>query len=163
MQLLMKYIPQNVLPCKLKTLEDFRRLRENYDYELEGDEGYRKYRKHWREQLKLLSDYVANGLIDNDEADEIRASMIAEKNRGALTDRKTNTLNSDGFEDEAQVALAKARREGSPVSLAMLDIDFFKQSNDTHGHLTGDAVLNRLRDRLNNMTREGDIVARWGG
>jgi diguanylate cyclase (GGDEF)-like protein len=144
-------------------IEDFRRLRENYDNEFADDEGYKKYRKHWGEQLKLLSSYVRDGLMDNNEADEIIASIIAEKNRGALTDRKTNTLNSAGFEDEAQSSLTKARREGSPVSLAVLDIDFFKRINDTHGHLTGDAVLNRLGDRLNTMTREDDIVARWGG
>jgi diguanylate cyclase (GGDEF)-like protein len=56
-----------------------------------------------------------------------------------------------------------ARRYGRPLSLALADIDRFKQLNDSHGHLFGDVVLQGIADAFRTYARGSDIVARYGG
>ncbi len=55
------------------------------------------------------------------------------------------------------------RPEGSRLGLALLDLDHFKRVNDTFDHSVGDAVLERIAERLRRATRDADVVARWGG
>ena len=59
--------------------------------------------------------------------------------------------------------LALARRQGQPLSLVLVDVDHFKNVNDTYGHATGDEVLRRLGGTLRHSFRDEDVVARWGG
>ena len=59
--------------------------------------------------------------------------------------------------------LARAKREGAPVAVIMLDLDHFKQVNDTYSHSAGDEVLKKLADTLRNGARESDIMCRYGG
>jgi len=56
-----------------------------------------------------------------------------------------------------------ARRYKSAFSVVIFDIDYFKRVNDSYGHLTGDNVLKTIALRLNDMVREADIPARFGG
>lgn len=62
-----------------------------------------------------------------------------------------------------QKSLATATREGKPLALVLLDIDHFKQVNDTYGHLVGDGVISRLGRLLRQRFRISDIRGRWGG
>ena len=57
----------------------------------------------------------------------------------------------------------RAKREGYPLSVAILDIDFFKQVNDSYGHEAGDMALIHLAGILSKLTRVGDYVFRYGG
>jgi diguanylate cyclase (GGDEF)-like protein len=59
--------------------------------------------------------------------------------------------------------LLRAARSGQPLSLVMLDIDHFKQVNDTHGHHAGDTVLQRVGRQLSEECRSSDLVSRYGG
>ncbi|MDD4956529.1 MAG: GGDEF domain-containing protein [Candidatus Omnitrophica bacterium] len=59
--------------------------------------------------------------------------------------------------------LDRARRLGLTFSIAMVDVDHFKNCNDKHGHLVGDAVLKKIADRLNRSVREVDMICRYGG
>ncbi|NTV94961.1 MAG: GGDEF domain-containing protein [Thiobacillus sp.] len=59
--------------------------------------------------------------------------------------------------------MQRALRYGTPLALAMLDLDHFKQINDTYGHDAGDLVLVRLAETLHQLMREVDVVARMGG
>ena len=59
--------------------------------------------------------------------------------------------------------LLRAEREHYQVSVVMMDIDHFKQFNDTYGHEAGDVVLQALAAHLEALTRQGDIVCRYGG
>jgi diguanylate cyclase (GGDEF)-like protein len=59
--------------------------------------------------------------------------------------------------------LATARRAGTPVSLLLLDVDRFKQYNDTFGHPAGDDVLRRTAALIRSVVRESDLPARYGG
>jgi diguanylate cyclase (GGDEF)-like protein len=59
--------------------------------------------------------------------------------------------------------LRRARRYERPLSIAIVDLDDFKQVNDRFGHGAGDGVLRRAAERMKESTRESDVVARWGG
>jgi diguanylate cyclase (GGDEF)-like protein len=81
----------------------------------------------------------------------------------ARTDPLTGLLNRRALTELAQRAMAHAVRHGSPLALVLIDIDHFKQINDTHGHAAGDAVLVGLARLLNGNLRAGDACARLGG
>ncbi|MBN93669.1 MAG: hypothetical protein CL928_06275 [Deltaproteobacteria bacterium] len=62
-----------------------------------------------------------------------------------------------------QTELQRARRQGAPFALIMLDLDHFKSINDTHGHLCGDAVLAAVGQRIRDILRNSDTKCRYGG
>jgi diguanylate cyclase (GGDEF)-like protein len=80
-----------------------------------------------------------------------------------LTDPLTGCVNRRGFDQELGRELARATRAGSEFSLLALDIDYFKNVNDTRGHMAGDAVLREIGGLLKHSRRAGDVVARTGG
>jgi diguanylate cyclase (GGDEF)-like protein len=86
-----------------------------------------------------------------------------ELDRQSRSDHLTGVLNRRGFEMQLKLALASARRRNSPVSVVMVDLDHFKQVNDTHGHDVGDQVIRHLSDTMRQRVRDSDIVARMGG
>jgi two-component system cell cycle response regulator len=81
----------------------------------------------------------------------------------ALTDDLTGLHNQRYLNAHLQTTLAKAELTRKPVSLMMLDIDFFKRVNDSHGHAVGNAVLKELARRMVRNLREFDMAARVGG
>jgi len=83
--------------------------------------------------------------------------------QAALTDGLTGMQNRRYFDDALKEYLGEFRRIGRPVGLMILDLDHFKQVNDTYGHDVGDVVLRAVADCLKDMTRYHDIVARLGG
>jgi diguanylate cyclase (GGDEF)-like protein len=78
-------------------------------------------------------------------------------------DYLTGLPNRRTFERQTSPYLLLAKRQNRPVAIAMLDLDNFKQINDTYGHPAGDTVLRRLGDLLRHAFRGEDVVARWGG
>jgi diguanylate cyclase (GGDEF)-like protein len=83
--------------------------------------------------------------------------------RQAGTDHLTGLLNRSGFETAALRERALADRTGSPLTLAVLDLDGFKQINDRDGHAAGDRLLSGLGRGWRARVRPGDILARHGG
>ncbi len=81
----------------------------------------------------------------------------------AETDPMTGVANRLKSTQTLRQFLRLAERHNQPLSLALLDVDFFKQINDQYGHGTGDAVLQQLGKILLNTFRSEDVVARWGG
>jgi two-component system, cell cycle response regulator len=81
----------------------------------------------------------------------------------ALTDGLTGMQNRRYFDDALKEYLVEFRRINKPIGLMVLDLDHFKQVNDTHGHDVGDQVLRELAQCLKNFTRYHDIAARLGG
>jgi len=81
----------------------------------------------------------------------------------SYTDGMTGLHNYRFFQLRLKEEIARARRNHTPVSQLIIDVDFFKNYNDTLGHLAGDEVLRQLSSILKNMVRDNDIVARYGG
>ncbi len=81
----------------------------------------------------------------------------------SVTDRLTRLANRIRLEEVLDEGTSQASRYGTPFAVTLLDVDHFKQVNDTHGHLVGDDVLVRVAQVLKANTREGDVVGRWGG
>ncbi|MFH2138982.1 MAG: sensor domain-containing diguanylate cyclase [Candidatus Omnitrophota bacterium] len=79
------------------------------------------------------------------------------------TDRLTNLWNYGYFQHQLSEEIKRAARFNRHVSLLMADLDFFKNFNDTFGHLAGDQLLRDLAEILKNSCREVDLVARYGG
>ena len=92
---------------------------------------------------------------------EARAALYGEE---ARRDGLTGLFNRRYFVDRMAQELKRAQRSGNSLTLLMLDIDYFKRINDTHGHLAGDACLRVLAKTLTERVRRaGDFVARYGG
>ena len=81
----------------------------------------------------------------------------------ATIDSLTGVCNRRHFLERAETELARSRRFDEPLSIAMLDADFFKSINDKHGHAVGDEVLRALTNACVEMLRRHDIVGRLGG
>ncbi|WP_457595993.1 diguanylate cyclase [Hydrogenimonas sp.] len=77
-------------------------------------------------------------------------------------DALTELYNRRAFSERAEYAIHMARRHGKPLSLMLMDIDYFKQINDRYGHIVGDRIIRALADILKE-TRESDIAGRLGG
>lgn len=81
----------------------------------------------------------------------------------ARTDHLTNIPNRFLLSERFAGGLAQARREGSLLAMLMIDVDRFKNINDSLGHNAGDALLRQIASRLSTVIRECDTLARWGG
>ncbi|NTW28553.1 MAG: diguanylate cyclase [Coriobacteriia bacterium] len=90
-------------------------------------------------------------------------SLHTELREQAVRDPLTQLFNRRYLTLTLEREFSRAARESYPVSLVMLDVDHFKQVNDTCGHATGDAVLQRLASQLREQTRPGDLIYRYGG
>jgi two-component system chemotaxis response regulator CheY len=81
----------------------------------------------------------------------------------AAVDELTGTKNRRRFREDLELLFSQADRLGSPLSLIMLDLDHFKEYNDSFGHLAGDEVLQWVGSALRAAVRGHDVVARYGG
>lgn len=92
-----------------------------------------------------------------------RKRHLAELERLATHDQLTGLANHRVFHERLRAEAARAGRSGQPLSVAVLDLDRFKDINDRNGHLIGDSVLRELGQRFQAITRAGELVARVGG
>ena len=91
------------------------------------------------------------------------AAAREELTRLAETDPLTGLANRRAFEARLEAEVLHARRTGAPLSVAVLDLDHFKEVNDRHGHEEGDRTLRTLAARMRSATRASDVIARVGG
>lgn len=83
--------------------------------------------------------------------------------RKAQIDGLTGLWNRAYFDTRLSEMTSLARRAGHPLACVMVDVDHFKKVNDEHGHPTGDEVLRRVAQTLNELVREEDVICRYGG
>jgi len=81
----------------------------------------------------------------------------------ATHDQLTGVLNRGAILEHMELELARAQREGTPLSVILVDLDNFKMINDTHGHLVGDKVLVEATSRMRSCIRPYDRLGRYGG
>lgn len=92
-----------------------------------------------------------------------REELLGQVQELARHDQLTGLPNRRALEEQLPQAMARARRRSSPLSLAILDIDHFKDYNDSHGHLAGDEVLRACARAWDSALRSEDTIARFGG
>ncbi len=80
-----------------------------------------------------------------------------------IRDEKTNLYNYRHFKEHLIVEVERSKRQGEKVSLAMIDIDYFKRYNDANGHIAGDRALKALADIISTQCRAYDVPSRFGG
>src|SRR6188768_1881944 len=95
-----------------------------------------------------------------DQVDEHYQKKLFES---ALRDGLTSTFNRRYFVDRLQAEIRFAVRHDKSLALLFVDIDYFKQINDVHGHVAGDAVLAAVARVMTSAIRAEDVLARWGG
>lgn len=112
----------------------------------------------WGDQFGRLVLLGASGVL---------ATAIVDRSRQlrhlSALDRLTGLLNRGYFESRYQAEVARARRHGHPLAVALLDLDRYKNFNDRYGHSSGDVALRVLADTLAKGLRSSDVVARYGG
>ncbi len=89
--------------------------------------------------------------------------IISQLKETAVTDGLTGLYNHKSFLERLSVEFNRAERYGSELSLIMIDVDKFKEINDTYGHVTGDSVLRTIAGMLKANLRQSDLAARYGG
>jgi diguanylate cyclase (GGDEF)-like protein len=94
--------------------------------------------------------------------EEIEKLQVALQEQ-AIRDALTGCFNRRYFDETLERELSRARREGYPLALLMLDLDHFKQINDTYGHQAGDEALKMLVETLKPDIRQEDVFCRYGG
>jgi diguanylate cyclase (GGDEF)-like protein/PAS domain S-box-containing protein len=114
---------------------------------------------HYTPDDQDLLQFVSNQIAAAIE----RKQMIAGLQHAALYDPLTQLPNRELFRDRMQLALARVRRDQVRLALLFLDLDKFKEVNDSFGHRTGDLLLQKVARRLEKCVRAGDTVARFGG
>ncbi|HET7488492.1 MAG TPA: sensor domain-containing diguanylate cyclase [Acidimicrobiales bacterium] len=108
--------------------------------------------------VDLLAQFAAHASL------ALRAAALqSEIRRMATTDGLTGLANRRTFDESLERELAAAVRRGEPCGLILVDVDHFKAVNDTHGHQTGDQVLQVVGAALRSAAREMDVPARYGG
>jgi diguanylate cyclase (GGDEF)-like protein len=105
--------------------------------------------------LTVLADMIGSALA--------RAELLEKLHHLALTDELTGLPNRRSWYDHLEHALARARRSGEPLSLVVLDLNGFKQVNDTQGHAAGDRLLRTASACWSSALRDSDVLGRTGG
>jgi diguanylate cyclase (GGDEF)-like protein len=92
-----------------------------------------------------------------------RAELLAKLEEVARTDDLTGLPNRRAWNQELEREVSRARREGTPLCVAVIDLDRFKEYNDLYGHQAGDRLLGRIASVWGARLRATDVLARYGG
>ena len=108
------------------------------------------------EAARLVNDHLLTQLGENVRLQEALREQ-------ALRDGLTGLFNRRYLDETFEREIARAHREHYPLTVMMVDIDYFKRLNDTHGHAAGDAMLREIATLLSRSVRTEDVVCRYGG
>ena len=107
------------------------------------------------QRLTDFADLLSTAIVNTESHERLAAQ--------ASTDPLTGLANHRTFHDRLRAEVARANRHGRSLTLALIDVDHFKQINDSAGHETGDRVLAAIGERLRSAARAEDLLARIGG
>ncbi len=107
--------------------------------------------------ILFTNGWIIGSLIETEK--DVRAYLMAMAN----VDELTTLCNHRSFQEKLSGAIRRAEETGSPLSLVILDVDYFKHYNDLYGHQRGDEVLQVIARIMRDTVRDKDTVARYGG
>jgi diguanylate cyclase (GGDEF)-like protein len=116
---------------------------------------------HWLFGLVLV--FTICVLYEQVQIHRIRHDLADELYELSVLDPLTGIFNRRYIEHRLEEEIARCQRLGSPLTVILFDLDALKQTNDKHGHATGDDVLKAFAERLKAATRGSDVAARYGG
>jgi two-component system, cell cycle response regulator len=113
-------------------------------------------------------DYIVKPFANEELVARVRAALRTKATHDGLAERAardglTGVFNRRELDARTTQGVALAHRHSRPYSCLLLDIDHFKQVNDTYGHAAGDTVLREAAQRICNASRVSDVVGRYGG
>jgi diguanylate cyclase (GGDEF)-like protein len=113
-------------------------------------------------------DYIVKPFANEELVARVRAALRTKAVHDGLAamaarDGLTGLFNRRELDERAAQKIALAQRHGRPFSCLLLDVDHFKQINDTHGHAAGDAVLRSVAGMIRETSRISDVAGRYGG
>ncbi|MFW5966809.1 MAG: diguanylate cyclase [Persicimonas sp.] len=120
-----------------------------------GRRGNDSFPDHGSELVERVAKHVAAAVAQSQRFDRIY--------QRATIDSLTGVANRRHFFEQAEPMIDEASEKNRPVTLLILDIDHFKSLNDTHGHVEGDRVLERVAETLRDNLRGVDLLGRYGG
>ncbi len=141
------------------TLKDLRE-------QLKNEEAWARSKKELMEKIRERDDYARELQAMKDLYKEKLKEIDKLKEEALIlsyTDDLTGMYNHRFFIQQLTMEVDRQKRYPSPLSLLMIDIDYFKNYNDTNGHLAGDQVLKAISLIIQHAVRQTDIVARYGG
>lgn len=111
--------------------------------------------------LVMLQITDTSNLVKRERVLQSRSEQLS---RDAVIDGLTGIYNRKYFDQKLTIELSRAKRQNNPLSLVMLDVDYFKNYNDTYGHPAGDRVLQAIVGAVQSqLNRPSDVFARYGG
>ena len=122
-------------------------------------EGLKDATEEMSERNRELRDNLSHSQL---QIDELKHCLELARSESSV-DPLTNLANRRRFDRVLEDAIADAEATGQPLSLLLIDIDYFKQFNDTFGHQTGDAVLRIVAQTIRTSVKGQDLAARYGG
>lgn len=138
---------------KITFLDDIRKIKNVLEIEIE------QIRETVNEKQNLDRDHLSQL---SQKVDDLNVALEKAKSE-SMTDGLTGAYNRMAFDDRIKSLVERNSIAGTPFSLLLMDIDNFKEINDQYGHPIGDRVLLALVQKCNDVTRNDDFVARFGG
>lgn len=117
----------------------------------------------FRKQSAAMNEALLLSSVREHELRELAEGASQRLSTLAATDGLTGVQNHRAFGNRLCEEVERSRRTGEPLSIALLDVDCFKDFNDAHGHQAGDAALRAVASALVGTARQIDVVARYGG
>ncbi|MCW8830652.1 MAG: diguanylate cyclase [Gammaproteobacteria bacterium] len=150
------------MPPSEKVQEVSMRLKQ--ESELADPEVLRQRNARITEDLERAKAKAAEEMKQLETELEYRRIELEQAQRNAEKDSLTDLYNHGFYDQRLEEAMARCKRQGEALCLLMLDVDKFKEINDTHGHVYGDEYLKRVADSMNDACRtEVDYCCRLGG
>lgn len=112
---------------------------------------------------RFFAEEAANGLSSALSTMTSRIAYVSRLEHESRTDALTGLANRRVLKSRLEVLVSMASRAGTPLTVAMIDLDRFKQFNDTLGHQSGDRLLRALAQAMSERLRTQDLLARYGG
>jgi diguanylate cyclase len=155
------------LQASVQDAVDLPTLKQSLEARLEGllstVSEHQKHRDGHEEQVAQRLQSLTQKVADMEQEAQSFRDHLEEQRQKALIDPLTGLPNRAGWSERLELEMARWKRYGGELLLAVLDIDHFKRINDGYGHLAGDKVLKIIAGELAKRLRKTDFIARFGG